>query len=413
MVNLSFSDYEGTISGLETFSDGEAAFLLLKTSDGLEGWGEFGGKDVDITLELFHRRVAPVVHGKKINDPGALIELVIRFELNYKMMGVQLSKAIAGLDSAVWDTLGKRYQKSVCELISGKCLQPYPCYASSISRKISGEKLATKLNQLRVDHGIQAFKIKIGKRMGKDEDEWEGRTEEVVKACRTTLGIDCLIGVDANGAYENVETAKNVASFLEEHKIWFFEEPFPWVDYDKYTALQKFLEEEKLDIFVAGGEQEFRLDIWKLMIIKNHNRPFLASQPDFGYCGGPTIAFTILKLSQQHGLTFMPHSPQGDLMPVMAWQMLCASNPGTCSHIELACVDDGIAQIKLDPKSGEYSTKYFQPAVQVKNGKFSLKHHDEKPIVGWGIQMNKQWLAASSQVIFSPDSDSATKRSAL
>jgi len=406
--NLVFKDCQSRISGLETFSNGKVAFLRLHTDDGLEGWGQFGGKDVDITVELFHRRVAPAVFGQKISYPFELISSIVRFELNYKMMGVQLSKAIAGLDSAVWDTLGKYYNKSVCELLSGNCPKPFPCYASSISRKIKPKELAAKLVELRNQHGIDAFKVKIGKRMGNGEDEWAGRTEAVISECRSKLGEGSLIGVDANGAFDDVEQAKRVALLLEEKSIWFLEEPFPWMMYEKYEKLQEFLTGRNTSLFLAGGEQEFRIDIWEFIMKRLF--PWKISQPDCGYCGGPTTALLIDQLSAENGIKFMPHSPQGDLMPVICWQLLCAS-PNAASHMELACVDDGIAQIMLDSKTGIFQNDYFQPAIQVERGMFKLL--SSTSIVGWGIKMNENFIKNSTRISFSDTTADRNKRSFL
>lgn len=110
----------GRIVELSSFHDGKVGFVRLRTEEGVTGWGQFGGKDVDLTVELFHRRVAPAVIFRRVPDFRRLTEVILYFELNYKMMGVQLSKAIAGLDSAAWDAAAKKANTSVCGLL-GRC----------------------------------------------------------------------------------------------------------------------------------------------------------------------------------------------------------------------------------------------------------------------------------------------------
>ena len=56
---------------------------------------------------------------------------------------------------------------------------------------------------------------------------------------------------------------------------------------------------------VAGGEQEFRLDVWsRLLLTRSGNGeddevglPFMLVQPDMGYCGGFSVAMVIAELA--------------------------------------------------------------------------------------------------------------------
>jgi L-alanine-DL-glutamate epimerase-like enolase superfamily enzyme len=337
-----------------------------------------------------------------LNDPALLLDRVLRHGLNYKMMGVHLNKAMAGLDSAAWDVVAKRAGKSVCELIgAGAPLCELPVYASSLSRTIHPTALADKLQLLQSKHGVTAFKVKIGKRMGKDRDQWEGRTAGVLAAARKAIGDDALLAVDANGAYDTIEKAVEVNRVdLQPRRVWFFEEPFPWYHYDQYAQLNKTTK-------VAGGEQEFRKDVWEDKTTKAE-KPWSISQPDMGYCGGMSNALSIARLSLKNGVDCMPHSPQGDLTPVMSWHLTCACVHTKKRHLaasaelpqggylELGCVDDGLAQVTLDD-DGLYHCKAFSPALRVRNGHFSLAFPDEyggdMTCKGWGITMNRDWIS--------------------
>lgn len=146
-------------------------------------------------------------------------------------------------------------------------LQPYPVYASSISRLIKPRALALKLKELHDIHGIMAFKVKVGRRMGRDEDEWPGRTSEVIRECKSALGGSVKLAVDANGAYDSLKVALKEGDELHKQDVWFLEEPFPWFQYDKYIEFAP-------EICIAGGEQEFRLDVWERSIPQN---PFQVS----------------------------------------------------------------------------------------------------------------------------------------
>ena len=109
-------------------------------------------------------------------------------EKEHKFPGSYLMRAIGGLDTALWDLRGKLEQKSVCELLGGTP-RPLPVYASSMRRDIAPvEDEAARLADLRDTHGYDAFKFRIGKECGHDEDEWPGRTEAIVPAVRSRAG---------------------------------------------------------------------------------------------------------------------------------------------------------------------------------------------------------------------------------
>ena len=53
-------------------------------------------------------------------------------------------------------------------------------YASSMKRDIKPKDEARRLLALRDKYGFDAFKFRIGAECGHDQDEWPGRTEEII-----------------------------------------------------------------------------------------------------------------------------------------------------------------------------------------------------------------------------------------
>ena len=80
---------------------------------------------------------------------------------------------------------------------------------------------------MRDEHGHTAFKFRIGKECGHDEDEWPGRTEAIVSAVRRALGDDAVLMVDANSGYTPPK-AIEVGRMLEGLGVSHFEEPCPY-----------------------------------------------------------------------------------------------------------------------------------------------------------------------------------------
>jgi L-alanine-DL-glutamate epimerase-like enolase superfamily enzyme len=83
-----------------------------------------------------HRQVA---HHALGSDPAEIDTLVDRvIDANRKFPWSYVCRALAGVDTAIWDLYGKIKGKPVCELIGGKT-NPFPAYGSSMRRDISPE----------------------------------------------------------------------------------------------------------------------------------------------------------------------------------------------------------------------------------------------------------------------------------
>ncbi len=106
------------IQSIETFTQGtHLSFVRARTDDGSEGWGQISPFDADISATVLHRRIAPHTLG---HDPAGFEAIADRvIESNYKFPWSYVCRALAGVDTALWDLLGKLRGKSVCELLGG------------------------------------------------------------------------------------------------------------------------------------------------------------------------------------------------------------------------------------------------------------------------------------------------------
>ena len=105
------------IKKLETFTKPFVSFVKTTLEDGSEGYGQMSTYHADITAQIFHKQVAPWVLGKLWTDFNDLENLVL--EKEHKFPGSYLLRAIAGLDTALWDLKGKLENKPVTTLIGG------------------------------------------------------------------------------------------------------------------------------------------------------------------------------------------------------------------------------------------------------------------------------------------------------
>ena len=117
------------IKSLETFCQEYVGFVRVTTDTGHEGWGQVANYNSDITCLVLHRQVAPWALGKDALDIDSLVTTIP--EREHKFPGSYLCRALAGLDTALWDLRGKLEGKSVCELLGGQP-RSLPVYASSM-----------------------------------------------------------------------------------------------------------------------------------------------------------------------------------------------------------------------------------------------------------------------------------------
>jgi L-alanine-DL-glutamate epimerase-like enolase superfamily enzyme len=187
-----------TIEKLETFTNEFVCFVRVTTNTGAIGWGQTSTYHADITASIFHRQVAPWVLGRNALDINALVERIE--EREHKFPGSYRCRAIAGLDTALWDLRGKMEGKPVVSLLGG-APRRLRAYASSMKRDISPDAEAERMLRLRDEQGFDAFKWRVAAECGHDVDEWPGRTEAIVPRVSRALGPRVAKLVDANSGY--------------------------------------------------------------------------------------------------------------------------------------------------------------------------------------------------------------------
>jgi L-alanine-DL-glutamate epimerase-like enolase superfamily enzyme len=93
------------IASLETFSTQFVCFVRLTTDAGAVGWGQTSTYNADITATIFHRQVAPWALGADALDIAGLIARIE--EREHKFPGSYRCRALAGLETALWDLRGR------------------------------------------------------------------------------------------------------------------------------------------------------------------------------------------------------------------------------------------------------------------------------------------------------------------
>jgi len=363
---------ETTITRVETFGTRDVALVKVTTADGSFGWGQVAPYNADLTTLVLHRQVAPHALGRDAEDWSSLETTVL--EREFKFPGSYLCRALGGLDTALWDLRGRRAGLSVCALLGGEP-RPFPVYASSMRRDIEPREEAERLARLRHDQGFRAFKVRIGKESGHDEDEWPGRTDELVPRVRDALGDDATILVDANSCYAP-RRAIEVGRMLEGYGVVHFEEPCPYWELEWTSEVAA-----ALDLDVAGGEQDCLLPTWRRML---EQRAVDIVQPDVCYVGGLSRALKVAGLARDAGLSVVAHSANLTLVTVFTLHLMGAiENAGP--YVELSIEPDAYYP---------WQRGIFAPEPVVADGAVEIPSGP-----GWGVEIRSDWLGRAEHLV--------------
>ena len=358
------------IKSIETYTTRYVGFTCVTTDTGDQGWGQVSTYNADISVQVLHRQVAPYAIGSNVGDLDDLLDLI--YEREHKFPGSYMCRALCGLDTAIWDLRGKLENKPVIELLGGK---PHRIrvYGSSMKRDITPQAELDRLVRLRDRFGYDAFKFRVGAECGRDIDEWEGRSEQIVSTLSKGLGDEVALLVDANSGF-SPKRAIELGKHLEDCGVSHFEEPCPYWELEQTQEVT-----QALSIDVTGGEQDFYLPVWRQII---YGHVVDIAQPDVCYVGGLSRALRVARMAQDAGMPVTPHAANLSMVTIFTMHFLGAiENAG--KYLEFSIEGEDYYPWQKD--------LFANPPFAVEDGKVEIPSGP-----GWGVQINPEWLEKSN-----------------
>jgi galactonate dehydratase len=226
----------------------------------------------------------------------------------YARTGGMLVEAIAGVDIALWDLMGKAVGVPIHKLLAGIGRTEVAAYASSIM--VADDEETVREAERAVSSGFTGLKLKVAGDPVRDLK----RVDDV----RRAIGDDVKLFVDANWAYD-LPTAIRVGDALSERGVEWLEEPLVPEDHAGYRALAV-----RTRIAIACGESEFTADGLSDLIT---SRSISFVQPDVARAGGISETRRIANLADSCHVAFAPHVGFSGAVCVAATLQLCAAAP--------------------------------------------------------------------------------------
>jgi L-alanine-DL-glutamate epimerase-like enolase superfamily enzyme len=199
--------------------------IQLHADDGLTGLGEaVGFPSTPVVLEAL-KGLTPLLEGQDPHHVERITRLLYtrRGWHHYRHVG---NGAIAGIEMALWDMIGKAAGQPVVNLLGGPLTEMVPFYYHIPWKPINAMAQDAKLA---VAQGITTLYLKIG--FGEEEDV------AMVTAVREAAGPRARIRVDANEAWTPAEAIHMIRK-LEPLDIEFVEQPVSMYDVDALARVR-------------------------------------------------------------------------------------------------------------------------------------------------------------------------------
>jgi L-alanine-DL-glutamate epimerase-like enolase superfamily enzyme len=244
------------VGGTYTITNRNTLVTRVYTADGIIGQA-FGGDEDQLQgriVNLIRNHLAPLLVGEDIRDVERLWEKMFycNVDLGNRALHVLdlnnravLTQAIAAIDNAIWDGLGKLYNTPLYKLLGGyrdrvPVIAIGGYYTESDPHHHAIQEEILRYRQLE----LAGIKFKVG-RAGIAQDI------ERVRAARESAGEEFIIACDANQAWspaQAIEFCQAAASL----NIRWIEEPVRWED--QLGGLRAVHEASSIPVVAGQGE---------------------------------------------------------------------------------------------------------------------------------------------------------------
>ena len=274
-------------------------FARVRTDDGLEGVGEARPVNREEPVAAYLDAIA---HRYVIgSDPFNIEDLVLRITRDdFEVPGATEMTAIAIVEIACWDIIGKSLNQPVYRLLGGACRDRIPAYANGwYTGERTPEAFAAAARRV-VDRGYRALKLDpFGAGAGELTREEHRRSVALVEAVRDAIGPDVEIFVEMHGRFAAAQ-AIALARDLERLRPGWIEEPVPP---EQPASLAQVA--AHVAIPIATGERLHTRAAFRDLFAAGATD---IVQADITHCGGLLESKKIAAMADAYNLLMAPHN---------------------------------------------------------------------------------------------------------
>jgi len=296
-----------TVTSWGAYDTVSIVLVEVRTDAGIAGIGEVLARfSPKAYAELIESSLKPRLVGK---DPRNIVALwqSMRRALSGRAGGM-LIEAIAGVDIALWDIMGKAAGMPIYKLLGGIGREQIDVYAAAVNWV--DDATADKELETYIERGFTRIKVKVA--------------NPVTDACRRIerlrkrAGGDIGLCVDANWAY-SLDEAIEIGHALSANGYFWFEEPLAPENEQGYRELRR-----HCSVPLAAGESNFTIDQAMPLVME---RVLSVLQPDVARAGGISETRRMAMLAQNHDVAYAPHIGMSGVVCETASIHLAAAMP--------------------------------------------------------------------------------------
>jgi galactonate dehydratase len=354
------------ITAIETYTVGAGwknwLFAKVITDSGIYGIGEGTLNGFIRTTEAAVRELEKFVIGQ---DPRRVNALAKRMLDSVSLDGGHIHRtAIAAVEVACWDILGKSLGVPIHQLLGGRVRDTVLGYANGWYRTERTPAAFLDAARIALAKGFRALKLDpFGNAQGFIREDELDLAHEILSVLREKLGRDVLILIDVHARFTESEAIR-IARRMAPLGIYWWEEP---TTRDRQEAVHTVAAASPIP--VATGEMYDTVGQFFTLAERGGVNIF---QPEPMSLGGITNTLAVANLALAHGSYIAPHQSGGPVATAVCLQLA-------------ACVPNFLIQEHFDAFNEPWTRELvtWHPTIDPANGHLSLP---DAP--GLGLDLN-------------------------
>lgn len=359
-------------------------FVKVSTDEGIIGWGDA----TEWVRVQGHVKIIEDLSSLIIGEDPFNIERLWQkmYQASY-VTGKDCNVAITGIETALWDIMGKALETPVYNLLGGKCydeVRLYDDYCDAYKDGFQGTNLwregdtslegVIKQAQFIKSRNFTALKLHpvgLPPRPAISRTaslKAINKTVEKVKAIREVVGDEIDICIDINNRLD-IPSSIKLAKAMEPYNLLFLEDP---IRQDESPQSYRRIKETTC---TSIGTGENLYNVWSF-------RNYLEIGAldvillDVVHCGGILQAKKIAALGEAYHVPICPHNPNSPLSTIISGHFCC----NIPNFLALEYYSKEREPLWID--------KIMSPPLKIKNGYLQLPAGP-----GWGVELNEEEIA--------------------